>query len=328
MQFDQLKRREFITLVGGASLAWPLAAHAQQPAVPVIGYLGSTSPEATAHLIAAYRQGLDDAGSRNVAIEFRWASGHYDRLPAMAAEFVKRPVAVILAAALPSAVAAKTATATIPIVFVMGADPVRQGIVASLNRPGGNVTGISQFYGELGGKRLELLRELVPSATTIAVLSNPNNPNADNHLRDVQTAARSIGQKIDVVIARTEAEIDAAFARAVRERVGSLLVADDPLYSVRRDQLVALAARYALPTIYYAREFPAAGGLVSYGSNSSDNLRQAGVYTGRILRGERPADLPVLQPTRFELVINLKTAKALGLTIPLTLQAVADEVID
>ena len=332
-----MRRREFITFLGGAAAApapamlWPLAARAQQPAMPVVGFLSSVSVAAGPQNVAGFHQGLHEAGSqvdRNVAVEYRWAGGQYDRLPALAREFVSRPAAAILAAGLPSAVAAKAATATIPIVFVTDADPVQQGIVGSLNRPGGNITGISQFFGELGGKRLELLRELVPAVTTIAVLSNPDNPNSGNHLSNVQAAARAIGQKLYVVTASTEAEIETAFAGAVREQVGALLVADDPLYSVRREQLLALAARHALPTIYYAREFCAAGGLLSYGSSSRDNYRQAGVYIGRILKGEKPADLPVLQPTKFELVVNLTTAKALGLTIPESFLVRADEVIE
>ncbi len=261
-------------------------------------------------------------------IEFRWADGHYDLLPAMTAEFVSRKVSVFLAGGLPSALAAKAVTATIPIVFVMGADPVTSGVVSSLNRPGGNVTGVSQYYGALGGKRLELLRAIVPAVTTIAVLSDPNNPNADSHLSDVQSAARAMGQKIEIATARTEVEIAVAFSSFVHERAGALLVADDPLFSVRREQIVSLAAEQKLPAIYYAREFAAAGGLISYGSSSKENGRLAGVYVGKILNGAKPEDLPALQPTKFDLVINLKTAKRLGLTVPQTLLATADEVIE
>jgi putative ABC transport system substrate-binding protein len=329
-----MRRREVMRLIGGfaASGAWPCLAQAQQPALPVVGFLGGTSPDAYVDAqFAAFRNGLKEAGfveGQNVAIEFRWAEGQYDRLPKFADEFVRRQVAVILAGSLPSALAAKGETSTIPIVFVVGADPVKLGVVASLNRPGGNVTGISQYYGALGAKRLELLRELAPSASGIAIISNPKNPNAEDHLNDVQAAARAIGQQTDVFRASSENEIDAAFAGLVRRGDGALLVADDPFFSVRRSQFVALAARHAVPTIYYARDFAAAGGLISYGSGAGDNYRLAGIYVGRILKGAKPADLPVIQPTRFELVINLKTAKALGLTVPLTLQASADEVIE
>jgi putative ABC transport system substrate-binding protein len=329
--FD-VRRREFITLLGGAALAWPLAARAQQPAMPVIGFVGSTALDGfVSAQVAAFRKGLNEAGyieGQNVAIEFRWAEGQYDRLPTLAAEFVRRQVAVILASSLPTALAAKGETSTIPIVFVMGADPVKLGVVASLNRPGGNVTGISQFYGALGAKRLELLREFVPSAAVIAIISNPKNPNAEDHLNDVQAAARVIGQQVDVFRASSESEIDAAFAGLARRGDGALFVTDDPLFSVRRSQIVALAGRHAVPTIYYAREFAAAGGLISYGSSSGDNFREAGIYVGRILKGAKPSDLPVLQPTRFELVINLKTAKTLGLDVPTKLLALADEVIE
>jgi putative ABC transport system substrate-binding protein len=329
-----MRRRHFITLLGGAAASpvfWPLAG-AQQPTLPVIGFVGGTSPDAYVDAqFAAFRNALKEAGfveGQNLAIEFRWAEGQYDRLPKFAAEFVRRQVAVILAGSLPSALAAKDKTSTIPIVFVMGADPVKLGVVASLNRPGGNVTGISQYYGALGAKRLELLRELVPSAAAVAIISNPKNPNAEDHLDDVQTAARAVGQQTDVFRASSESEIDAAFAGLVRRGDGALLVADDPLFSVRHSQIVALAARHAVPTIYYARYFAAAGGLMSYGSSAGDNYRLAGIYVGRILKGAKPADLPVIQPTRFELVINLKTAKELGLDVPSTLLALADEVIE
>jgi ABC-type uncharacterized transport system substrate-binding protein len=326
-----MKRRELIALIGSAA-TWPLAAQAQQPKMPVIGFVGGTSPDAYVDAqFATFRNGLNETGfvdGQNVTIEFRWAEGQYDRLPKFAAELVSRPVAVILAGSLPSALAAKGKTSTIPIVFVIGADPVKLGVVASLNRPGGNVTGITQYFGALGAKRLELLRGLVPSASVIAIISNPKNANAEDHLNDVQAAARAIGQQTRVFRASSENDIDAAFADLVRQGNGALLVADDPFLSVRRGQIVALAARHAVPTIYYAREFPAAGGLMSYGSSAGDNYRLAGIYVGRILKGAKPADLPVMQPTRFELVINLKTAKALGLEIPVPLLATADEVIE
>jgi len=324
-----IQRREFIAGLGSAA-AWPLAALAQRRTMPVIGFLHSGSPGGYAAIADGFRQGLKETGyveGQNVAIEFRWADGEYDRLPALAAELVRRQVAVIFAGALPSAIAAKRETPTIPIVFAMGADPVKLGVVASLNRPGGNVTGIGELYGALGTKRLELLRELAPSASAIAIISNPKNPNAEDHLSDVLAAARAIGQRIEVFRASSESEIDAAFADIVRRGNGALLVADDPLFNVQLDQIVALAARHALPAIYYRREFVAAGGLIGYGSSTRDGMRQAGIYIGRILKGEKPADLPVVQASKLELVINLKTAKALGLTIPETLLATADEVI-
>ena len=328
-----MKRREFITLLGGAAVAGPLVARAQQPAMPVVGYVGSTSLDGyVSNQVAAFRQGLNEAGfveGQNVTIDFLWAEGQYDRLPILVSEFVSRQVAVILAGALPAALAAKRKTSTIPIVFVVGADPVKLGVVASLNRPGGNVTGISQYYGALGAKRLELLRELVPSSSSaIAIIGNPKNPNAEDHLNDVRVAARAVGQQTDVFHASSENQIDAAFADFVRRGDSALLVADDPFFSACRSQIVALAGRHAVPTIYYASEFATAGGLISYGSSSSDNYRQAGIYVGRILKGAKPADLPVLQPAKFELVINLKTAKALGLDIPPMLLARADEVIE
>jgi len=327
-----VNRREFIALIGGAAasaLLWPLAARAQQ--MPLIGYFSSQSQEYDGPRLAALRRSLSEAGyveGTNVAIEYRWAEGNYDRLAAQAAEFVRRRAAVIFASSLPAALAAKAATTTIPIVFVMGADPVKLGVVASLNQPGGNVTGVSQFYGALGGKRLELIRELVPTASIIAVLTNPKNPNSEDHLSDVRAAANAMGQRILVFPVSAESEIAPAFASLVRQGANALLVADDPFFSTRRDQIVAQAASRAMPSIYYTREFAAAGGLISYGSNPIDNYRRAGAYVARILKGTAPADLPVEQPTKFELVINLKTAKTLGLTMPLTLQAAADEVIE
>jgi putative ABC transport system substrate-binding protein len=324
-----MKRREFITLVGGAAAAWPLAARAQQ--VTVIGYFSTQSASYDAARLATLRQSLADAGyteGANLAIEYRWTNGDYDQLAAQAAEFVRRGVAVIVAASLPAALAAKAASTTIPIVFVMGADPVRLGVVASLNQPGGNVTGVYQFFGALGGKRLELIRELVPAASLIAVLTNPKNPNSEDHLADVRAGAQAMGQRILVFPVSSDDEVETAFASMAQQGANALLVTDDPFFSTRRDLLITRANSRALPSIYYTREFAAAGGLISYGSNPIDNYRRAGAYVGRILKGTPPAELPVEQPTKFELVINLKTAKALGLTVPLTLQAAADEVIE
>ena len=280
--------------------------------------------------VKAFRAGLSEEGlvdGRDIRIEVQWASGRYERLPALAADFVNKKVAVIFAASLPSALAAKAATQTIPIVFVMGADPVKLGVVASLPRPGGNVTGISQLYGALGAKRLELLRELVPTANAFAVLSNPKNANAKEHASQVEAAARAVGISSEIFDASTDKEIDAAFAAVQRKGLRAMLVADDPFFNVQRRQIVALAARYALPVIHYARDFVALGGLISYGSDVNDNYRLAGGYVGKILKGANPAELPVVQPTRFELVVNLKTAKILGLAIPSSLLLRADEVI-
>jgi putative tryptophan/tyrosine transport system substrate-binding protein len=327
----QIRRREFITLLGGA-VAWPLAARAQQPAMPVIGYLSASSPEPSSFLVAALRQGLREAGyieGRNVAIEYRWAEGHYDRLPALAAELVRRQVAVIVANALPTALAAKTATSTIPIVFSSGGDPVEFDLVASLNRPGGNITGVSLFLVALGPKRLELLFELVPTTSMIALLVNPNNPRTDLETLQIQAAARAVGKQILIVKAGSERDLDTAFLTLVQGRAGAVVVAGDPLFYSRRGQLVTLAARHAVPAIYEWREFAAAGGLISYGPSLTDLMRQVAVYyVDRILKGAKPADLPVQQPTKFELVINLKTAKALGLSISDKLLALADEVIE
>jgi len=331
MHFDRLKRREFTTLLAGAA-AWPLAARAQQPAMPVVGFLNSGTPEGFASSVAAFRQGLNKAGyveGQNVAIEYRWAQNQYDRLRALAAELVRRPVDVLAATGgTVSALAAKAATSSLPIVFEMGADPVKAGLVESLNRPGANRTGVMLVIGLLGGKRLELVRELVPAAETIAVLVNPKNPNAALETRDVQDAARALGRETYVLNASIESDIDAAFARAMRQRIGALLVMADPFFVTVHDQFVGLAARHALPTIYPLREFVAAGGLISYGTSIADVFRQTGDYVGQVLKGAKPADLPIMQPTRFELVINLKTAKTLGLTVPLTLQVAADEVIE
>ena len=326
-----MRRRNFITLLGSAAV-WPLAARAQQPEVPVVGWLNARSPDDAAHLVAAFRRGLGETGfieGQNVMIEYRWALGQYDRLPVMAAELVRRPVTVIASAGgEPAALAAKAATSTIPIVFVIGGDPVKQGLAASLSRPGGNSTGISVLTSSLEPKRLGLLRELVPRAETIGVLLNPNFPPFESQLRDVQEAARAINLQVHVLRASTDREIDAAFETVAQRRIPALSVAADPFFDTRRDKLVVLAVRHAVPTMYHFREFAAAGGLVSYGVDISDAYRLVGVYTGRMLKGAKPADLPVLQPTKFELVINLKTARALGLEVPPNLTSRADEVIE
>jgi len=325
-----MKRREFILALGGAA-AWPLGARAQQPAMPAIGFLGGSSLTECRPLLAALRQALTEAGfveSQNVAIEYRWAEGQYDHLPALAAELVRRHVALVVAGDGPSALAAKAATTTIPIVFSTGIDPVQVGLVTSLNRPGGNLTGVNMVAGPLPAKQLGLLHDLVPAAGTIAVLINPNNANAERDAATVQDAARAIGVQILVTRAVVETDFENVFAILARERAGALLINSDVFFTSRRDQIVALAARQALPLMSAWREFPVAGGLISYGPSLSAAYRQIGLYTGKILKGAKPADLPVVQPTAFELVINLKTAKMLGLNVPLHLQQLADEVIE
>jgi putative ABC transport system substrate-binding protein len=327
-----MRRREFISLLGGAAAAWPLAARAQQPVMPVIGFLAPTSPDAFADRLRGFRQGLKDTGyveGENVAIEYRWADNQIDRLPELAAELVRRRVAVIAASGgSSSAFAAKAATTTIPIIFLVAEDPVRLGLVASLARPGGNLTGINFLNAELVAKRLELLRELVPAATRVVVLVNPAGPDAEPTLRDVEPAARTIGLKIQVLNAGTSREINAAFATFVSERPDALFVSSDPFFNARRVQLALLAGRHAVPATYSQRQYVEAGGLMSYGSNIADAWRQVGVYTGRILKGATPADLPVMQASKFELVINAETARMLGLTVPPTLLPRADEVIE
>jgi ABC-type uncharacterized transport system substrate-binding protein len=324
-----MRRREFIRLVGGAAVAWPLAAHAQQAAMPIVGVLDSSSANEYAPFLAAFREGLDEAGfveGRNVAIEYRWAEGSYDRLPSLAAELVRIPVAVLVATGITAA--AKATTSTVPIVFNTGGDPVRFGLVAGLNKPGGNVTGVASLGKVLVAKRFELFRELVPKANVVAFLVNPNNAVAALDTSDAQAAATTLGYKLIVVKASSAGEIDAAFATIAEQRSGGLLQQLDPFLQSRRDQLVGLAARYALPAIYERRDFAMAGGLMSYGTSLRDALRLVGKYTGRLLNGEKPSNLPVQQPTKFELVINLKTAKALGLTVPPSLLATADDVIE
>jgi ABC-type uncharacterized transport system substrate-binding protein len=332
MHFDRLKRREFIALLGGAA-AWPLAAHAQQPAMPVIGFLYPTSADAETDRLRAFRQGLKDTGyveGENVAIDYRFAHNQLERLPMLAADLVRQRVAVIIASGGPPVVlAAKAATATIPIVFIIGDDPVELGLVTSLARPGGNLTGINFFAVELAAKRLELLRELVPGATRVAVLVNPANAaNTEATLRDVEAAARTMGLQIQVINASTSREIDSAFATLERTRPDALFVGSGPLFTSRRAQLALLAGRYGVPAIYAGRQITEAGGLMSYGASLTDAMRQVGVYAGRILKGAKPADMPVEQSTKFELVINAQTARMLSIEVPPTLLARADEVIE
>jgi putative ABC transport system substrate-binding protein len=331
-----MRRREFIPLLGSAALApamlWPLAALAQQPAMPVIGFLNSGSPALFSARVAAFLQGLNDTGfveGRNVMIEYQWAQGQYDRLPALAADLVRRRVAVIAATGgIPSALAAKGATSTIPIVFVAGSDPIKFGVVTSLSRPDGNVTGLTAFTSELVPKRLELLHEVIKEAATIALLVNPTNAVSESVQKDVQEAARALGLQLNVVHANAEPDLDKVFATLSQLRVGALVVGTDTFFDGQSERLAALALRHAMPTIYQTREFAAAGGLMSYGGSLTDAYRKAGVYVGRVLKGEKPADLPVMQSTKVELIINLKTAKALGLNVPLSLLGRADEVIE
>jgi putative ABC transport system substrate-binding protein len=325
-----MKRREFVKSIGGAAIAWPVAARAQQSAMPVVGFLHSESPSLYASHLRAFRRGLiemDYVEGRNVAIEYRWAESRYDRLPELAIDLVRRPVTVIVANG-PAVQAAKTATATIPIVFFTAGDPVKLGLVASLNRPGGNLTGVTNLGGELGPKRLELLHELVPTATTFAVLVNPTYPDAENQTKAVQAAARALSLQLHVLHASNERDFDTVFATLPKLGSGGLVIVTDPFFNTRQGQLATLTVRHAIPTIYHMHEFVAAGGLAGYGNSFTDLWRQIGTYTGRILKGEKPTDLPVMQPTKFELVINLNTSKALGITVPSTLLATADEVIE
>jgi putative ABC transport system substrate-binding protein len=328
-----MRRREFITLVGGGAATWPLVAHAQQPAMPVIGFLSDyVSPESAPPVVNAFRQGLSETGfieDHTVRIEYRWARGQYEQLPILAAELVRNGVAVIVTSGSPrSALAAKSASSTIPIVFVSGADPIQFGVVANLNRPEGNATGVTLLTTTLITKRFELLHELTPHVNTVAFLVNPNNPNVDPQTGEVQEAARSLGLELIVVKAGADDDFETAFTAIVQQKAGALIVSADSFLTGSRARIVALTARYAVPTMYQWRDFVEIGGLMSYGANLTDAYRQVGVYTGRILKGAKPTDLPVLQPTKFELVINLKTAKALGLTIPSGVLAIADEVIE
>jgi putative ABC transport system substrate-binding protein len=326
-----IRRREFIFTLGGAAAAWPLAARAQQSAMPVIGYLGQGSLEENRPHVTAFHKGLNETGyfeARNVAMEYRWTEGRRDRLPELAAELVRRGVAVIVAAGGgATATAAKVATATVPIVFGVD-DPVRYGLVAALNRPGGNATGVALFTSTLAGKRLEIMRELMTTEGTLAVLVNPNNPRAESYVKETRTAADTLGMRLHVLNASTEGDLDAAFLTLNQQRIGALLVNTDPLFFNQRRKLVALAARDSVRVAYFNREFATIGGLISYGASLMGGFRQMGIYAGRILKGANPAEMPVEQPTTFELVINLKTAKALGLEIPATLLARADEVIE
>jgi putative ABC transport system substrate-binding protein len=332
MQFDPLRRREFMSLLGGAITAWPLATQAQQPAIPVVGFLHAASPIDWAPSVAAFRRGLNEVGyieGQNVAIEYRWAEGHYDRLPGLATDLVRRQVAVIFASPIPAALPAKTATTTIPIVFAIGSDPVKVGLVASFNRPGANITGVSWLGGPtLTAKRLELLHEMVAGAAVIAVIVNPNNPAAEADTREVQAAAHTKGLQLLLLKASTEADIDAAFVTLVERQAGALLVATDGFLLGRCNQLVTLATRHAVPAMYSYRECAEVGGLMTYDASLTDANRQAGIYVGRILKGAKPGDLPIQQSVKVELIVNMKTARRLGLTVPLSLLGRADEVIE
>jgi putative ABC transport system substrate-binding protein len=326
----EMRRREFVVMLANAG-AWPLAARAQQTAMPVIGFLSSGSPHFFASPLAAFGQGLRESGYRegqNVAIEYRWSQADNDRLPELAADLVRRRVTAISAFGPPSALAAKGATTTIPIVFVTGVDPVRLGLVASLNRPGGNLTGVVTLSGELGAKRLELLHELVPAATTVAILVNPTNPTAETQSKDLRVAAHDLGLEFHVLHASSERDWDKVAATLIDLRIGALVIGSDPFFNTQNEQLASLTLRHGVPTIYQYRDFAAAGGLMSYGTNLSDLYRPVGVYTGRILKGEKPTDLPVQRSTKIELIINLNTAKALGIKVPLPLLGRADEVIE
>jgi putative tryptophan/tyrosine transport system substrate-binding protein len=326
-----VKRREFITLLGGAAAAWPFAARAQRVAKPIVGFLHQAAPENFGSFVSAFAKGLGESGytdGHNVTIEYRWAEGHYDRLPALVADLTRRPVAAICAAYLPAALAAKAATTTIPIVFVIGSDPVEVGLVATLSRPGGNVTGVTQFTNALIAKRLELLRELVPGVALVGVLMNTDNPNVEINTRDLQLAAHTIGQQILIVGASREHGFDAAFTALAKQKAGALFISPDAFFQSRRVEIAILAARHAIPAISSTREFAESGGLISYGASQIWASEQAGVYMGRIVKGEKASDLPVVQPTKFELVINRRTAKTLGLDVPTTLLARADEVIE
>ena len=327
-----MQRREFIALLGGAAAAWPVTARAQQPAMPAIGFLSSRSANDSARAVDAFRQGLAEMGyveGRNADIEFRWADGQFDRLPALASDLVQRSVAVLVAVGgAQTATIAKATTSTIPIIFGIGEDPVTEGLVPNLNRPGGNMTGATFSTALLGAKRLGILRDLVPSAKVIALLVNQSSSQGQGQKQDVEKAAREVGQRLVVLDGSSDQEIDASYAKLAKQNVGALIVGADPFFDPRRDRMIALSARYAVPTIYQFREFVLAGGLVSYGASITDYYRQIGVYVGRVLKGESPADLPVMLPTKFELSINLKTAKALGLAIPSGLLAIADDVIE
>ena len=328
---SMMRRRDFVTVLGGAAVAWPLAARAQQPAMPVIGFLSGVSPGPFAQRLAAFHQGLHETTmieGRNVAIEYRWAEGQYDRLPALAADLIGRRVAVIVAYTDRAALAAKAATTTIPIVFLIGNDPIKLGLVASLARPGENITGVTWFGVDLVPKQLSLLHELVPNVSVIALLVDLNVPNATSRVSQAQAAARALGLQLVVLNARTPSDIDTAFVNLVQERAGALVVGAGAFLVSRRDQIIALAARHAIPAIYGFREYTVSGGLISYGNDIPDAFRRAGVHTGRILKGDKSADLPVEQATKFELVINLKTAKVLGLAVPSSMQLLADKVIE